>query len=112
MLPLLESPAGTPAIRTEMVYSGRGRGFRSGDWVYIPGKGSGGLFGTFYFEKFGYSNSDHDAQGKLLETAQPEQLYNLKEDPRQAMNVADKYPEVTRQMSSRFAEISRQAKSR
>ena len=112
MLPLLEHPVDTPAIRTEMVYSGRGRALRSGDWVYMPYNGSGGLFGTFYFEKFGYSNSDHDAQGKLLETAQAEQLYNLKDDPRQERNVANKYPEVARQMAARFAEISRQNKSR
>ena len=112
MLPLLEHPVDTPSIRTEMVYSGRGRALRSGDWVYMPYNGSGGLFGTFYFEKFGYSNSDHDAQGKLLEAAQSEQLYNLKDDPRQSTNVASKYPEVTRQMASRLAEISRQNKSR
>jgi hypothetical protein len=109
---LLEHPVDTPSIRTEMVYSGRGRALRSGDWVYMPYNGSGGLFGTFYFEKFGYSNSDHDAQGKLLEAAQSEQLYNLKDDPRQSTNVASKYPEVTRQMASRLAEISRQNKSR
>ena len=112
MLPLLEHPIDTPAIRTEMVYSGRGRALRSGDWVYMPYNGSGGLFGTFYFEKFGYSNSDHDAKGQLLDAAQPEQLYNLKDDPRQSTNVANKYPEVARQMAARFAEISRQAKSR
>jgi arylsulfatase A len=112
LLPLLEYPMNTPAIRSEMVYSGRGRGLRSGDWVYMPYSGSGGLFGTFYFEKFGYKNSDHDAKGTLLETAQPEQLYNLKDDPRQSTNVAAKYPEIARQMAARFAEISRQNKSR
>lgn len=111
-LPLLEHPAGTPAIRTEMVYSGRGRALRSGDWVYQPEKGSQGLFGTFYFKQLGYRNSDHDENGKLLESAQPEQLYNLKEDPQQTTNLAAKHPEITASLSARFHEMMRQNKSR
>ena len=112
-LPILEHPLGTPAIRTEMVYSsGRGHALRSGDWVYQPEKGSQGLFGTFYFKQLGYKNSEYDENGKLLETALQEQLYNLKEDPWQSQNLAAKHPEITRQMASRLQEILRQNKSR
>lgn len=111
-LPLLEHPAGTPTIRNEMIYSGRGRALRSGDWVYQPDKGSQGLFGTFYFKQLGYKNSEFDEDGKQLESAQPVQLYNLKDDPQQTTNLAEKFPEITKQMAARFDETMRQAKSR
>jgi len=81
-LPLFQNPIGTPAIRTEMVYSGRGHALRSGDWVYLPYAGPGGLFGTtFYWDEFGYVNTDYDAEGNLKEDHLPAQLYNLADDP-------------------------------
>ena len=110
--PMLEHPAGTPAIRNEMVYTGRGSALRSGDWVYQPEKGSQGLFGTFYFKQLGYRNSEYDEDGNLLPTALPEQLYNLREDPTQTKNLLREQPEVAVQMAERFKEIMRQRKSR
>ena len=109
-LPLLEHPINTPAIRTEMVHNGNA--LRSGDWVYLPKPGNMGAFGTFYFKPFGYKNSQHDADGKLLPDALSEQLYNLREDPSQTTNLAAKHPEIAKQMAARLKEILRQSKSK
>jgi arylsulfatase A-like enzyme len=109
-LSLLEHPVDTPAIRPEMVYNGNA--LRSGDWVYLPKPTNMGAFGTFYFKPFGYKNSQYDDEGKLLPSALPVQLYNLREDPSQTTNVADKYPAIANQMAARLKEIQRQSKSK
>jgi arylsulfatase A-like enzyme len=113
-LPLLAHPVGTPAIRTEMMYFGKGTGaLRSDDWVYLPLPGSMGLFGTdFYMPQLGYKNSDFDDQGHLRPDHQPAQLYNLRDDPAQTTNLYGKYPEIVAQMDARLKEIMRQRKSR
>ncbi len=112
-LPLLQNPIGTPAIRTEMVYSGRGHALRSGDWVYLPYAGPGGLFGTtFYWDEFGYVNTDYDHEGNLKKDHLPAQLYNLADDPYQTTNLFEKYPEIVAFMKARYDELMRQAKSR
>lgn len=112
-LPLLEHPVGTPAIRTEMVYSGKGTSYRSGDWVYLPQPGPMGLFGTnFYFSQLGYTNTDYDENGNLKKEHLPAQLYNLKDDPYQTTNLYSKYPEISAQMEARYREIMRQNKSK
>jgi arylsulfatase A-like enzyme len=109
-LSLLEHPIDTPSIRTEMVHNGNA--LRSGDWVYLPKPSNMGAFGTFYFRPFGYKNSQHDADGKLLPDALPEQLYNLREDPSQTTNLAAKHPTIAKQMAARLKEIQRQSKSK
>ncbi len=112
-LPLLLHPEGTPAIRTEMVYSGRGTALRSGDWVYLPQPGSMGLFGTsFYMPAFGYTNSDFTAAGELRPDAPPAQLYNLRDDPAQTTNLYHVKPEIVASLAERLREITRQNKSR
>ena len=112
-LPMLEHPQATPAIRSEMVYSGRGAGLRSGEWVYYPVPGPQGLFGlSFYMKQLGYRNSDYDDKGELRPDAQPAQLYNVATDLEQTTNVYGKYPEIAVQMDARLKEFLKQKKSR
>ena len=110
-LPLFQYPDVPTPIRTEMIYSGRGRALRHGDWVYLPDQGSGGLFGTFYLERFGYENSDFDGNVRR-EDAPPAQLYNLRDDLVQSRNLYHDEPEMLKFMEARFREIMRQRKSR
>jgi arylsulfatase A-like enzyme len=110
-LPLFEHPLDTPAIRTEMVYMGRGAGLRAGDWVYYPAQGPQGLFGTFYMTQLGFKNSDYEGND-LRQDAQPAQLYNVKEDISQAVNRYTRYPRIAAQMKARLSEILRQKRSR
>jgi len=109
-LPVMENPNANVPVRTEMVYDGKA--LRSGDWVYLPGPGNMGVFGTFYFKPLGFRNSQHDEEGKLLPDALPEQLYNLRNDPSQTTNVLKDYPEIASQMAARLKEMKRQFKSR
>ncbi len=110
-LPLFRYPDVPTPIRTEMIYSGRSRALRHGDWVYLPEPGSGGLFGTFYLERFGYENSDFEGNVRR-EDAPPAQLYNLREDLAQSRNLYHEKPEMVKFMEARFREIMRQRKSR
>lgn len=110
-LPLLLHPEGTPPIRSEMIYSGRARALRHGDWVYLPYQGSGGLFGTFYLERLGYTNSDFDGNTQR-EDAPPAQLYNLRDDLAQSRNLYQENPAMAAFMKARYDEIMRQRKSR
>ena len=110
---MLEHPQATPAIRAEMVYSGRGAGLWSGEWVYYPVPGPQGLFGlSFYMKQLGYRNSDYDDKGELRPDAQPAQLYNVATDLEQTTNVYGKYPEIAVQMDARLKEFLKQKKSR
>ncbi|HBQ65091.1 MAG TPA: arylsulfatase [Clostridiales bacterium] len=111
-LPMLEHPADTPAIRMDMVYTGKGSALRSGDWVYMPQPDAMSIFGTAYMAKLGYRNSNYDLEGKLREDAEPAQLYNIKEDAEQTTNLYRKYTEIAKQMEKRLKEIIRQRKSR
>ena len=110
-LPLLLNPEVPIPIRTEMIYAGRGRALRHGDWVYLPDRGSGGLFGTFYLERFGYEHSDFDGN-VMREDAPPAQLYNLRDDIAQSRNLYYEEPEMAAFMAARFEEVMRQRKSR
>ena len=110
-LPLLLHPEGMPAIRNEMIYAGRDRALRHGDWVYLPYQGSGGLFGTFYLERLGYTNSDFEGNTQRVD-APPAQLYNLREDLAQTRNLYLENPAMVAFMQARYEEIMRQRKSR
>ncbi len=111
-LSLLQHPENGPAIRQSMVHMGKGTAaLRSGEWVYLPMPGPIGLFGTFYLEQMGFTNSDYTGN-TLRPDAPPAQLYNLAQDPGQSVNVYERHPEIAAQLDVRLKEIMRQAKSR
>jgi arylsulfatase A-like enzyme len=97
MLPLLEHPDTAPG-RTAMVYRGKAAALRIGDWAYHPQQGPGGLFSEGPVVRLGYSNSDYDETGKIKPDAPPAQLYNLREDPAQTVNLYNKEPELVAAM--------------
>ncbi|MFY0714903.1 arylsulfatase [Seonamhaeicola sp. NFXS20] len=82
---------------------------RKGKWMYIPAKGSGGFHGSKPHHHawggaaavnfVGGKNSDME-NGKLKETAQPAQLYDLEKDKYQTTNVYNQFPEVVKEMES------------
>lgn len=90
-------------IRDHLVYAPvaqKNVSIRKGDWVYVSAQGSGG-FGNGLAELAftGEVNSDITAQGKNKTEAPRRQLYNLAEDPRQAVNVIDRHPDKARELS-------------
>jgi len=85
-------------------------GLRQGDWVFIPAQGPGGFKGNPGFAKAGNVNSDFTPAGKLKPGAPPEQLYNLKNDPRQQVNVINQNPEVAARMKLRLGRITSDSK--
>ena len=85
---------------------------RSGKWVYIPAKDSGGFQG----KKIGdhlfagaatqtFTNMIHSdiENNRVKKDAPDEQLYDLETDPRQTVNVYNKYPEVVKKLKGRLA---------
>ena len=80
---------------------------RKGDWVYIPDQDEGGfqgkkigdhlLAGAAAFALTGQVNSDV-ADAMIKPDAPKEQLYNLKKDPAQAVNVIDHHPDVVQDL--------------
>jgi len=109
--PLWQQPALPVSIRNEMIYDGRSKGLRHGDWIYFPFQGAGGLFGTFYLEQMGYANSDFDGN-TLRPDAPPAQLYNVREDLAQTTNLYHQHPEIVAFLDARFREIMRQNRSK
>ncbi len=91
---------------------------RDGDWMYISAQSGGGFsspdVGTHGFGGFpalhfaGEVNSDME-NGKIKPDAPTAQLYNLKTDPYQAVNVIRENPEIAQAMRERLAKI-REAK--
>jgi arylsulfatase A len=110
-LPLLTNPDKAAPIRFSMMYKGKGAALRVGDWVYLPYQGGGGLFGEGYMAKLGYKNSDYDEDNKLHSDAPPAQLYNLKDDPSQAVNLYGKYPELVKHMDAVLTQAFRESPS-
>ncbi|MCO8125234.1 arylsulfatase [Stieleria sp. TO1_6] len=88
---------------------------RQGNWIYIPGRGSGGFGGrkpgdhTFAGPAaasfVGSVNSDIK-NGKIKADAPRAQLYNLKADVNQTQNVFDEYTEVVKELSELLAGYS------
>ncbi|PQV50607.1 arylsulfatase A-like enzyme [Jejuia pallidilutea] len=82
---------------------------RKGKWMYIPAKGSGGFGGSKPHHHawggaaavnfVGGKNSEME-NGKLKETAQVAQLYDLEKDKYQTTNVYNKFPEVVKEMEA------------
>jgi arylsulfatase A-like enzyme len=82
---------------------------RQGDWVYINGQGSGGVSAgesslashrKMYnsYEELEFVNSDINPDGSVKDGAPPDQLYNLKDDPSEKMNVIAAFPEKAAEM--------------
>jgi hypothetical protein len=90
-----------------------GYALRHGDWVYLPKQGSSGMtvqvppgprWGQPYVD-LGLTNSDVDAQGQIKPGAPPAQLYNLRDDLRQATNRFADEPKVAKRLADRLAEL-------
>ncbi|MHC4995242.1 MAG: sulfatase family protein [Planctomycetota bacterium] len=87
---------------------------RQGDWVYIDAAGTGGFmapnvgdngFGGPIAHRFtGQTHSDIE-DGKLKPDAPKAQLYNLREDPGQRVNVIREFPEIAAKMRSAMDRI-------
>lgn len=91
---------------------------RRGDWVYINGQGSGGVSAGknglsahkhFYntYEQLGFTNSDCNADGSIKAGSPKDQLYHVKTDPSQRVNVIAEYPEKAAEMRAAFTEVNR-----
>lgn len=110
----LPSLTGTPEtpVRTELMICPNSPfhlSIRKGDWVFIPRKGEGGFqdqkpgkhhlgdYGSILF--MGKEHSDI-VDGKLSKTLPKGQLYNLKEDLRQSVNLYDAHPEIVAELSA------------
>ncbi len=103
-----------PAVRSEMTYNAISPpqlALRSGDWVYMPGQGSFGVTTdpkhawAMQFGELGLINSDYLPDGKLKPGAPKFQLYNLKDDPGQHVNLASQHPAKAAAMAQRLNEL-------
>ena len=106
-------------ITHELIGSSRGRdefvlsplrpshlALRSGDWVYIPAQGSGGLGnGLPAFKKTGNRNSDITPVGIIRRDAPEAQLYNLRKDPGQQINIIHDHPDIAEKLAARLEEL-------
>jgi arylsulfatase A-like enzyme len=118
-LPALIAPENAPAIRTEMLAQGTGGyALRQADWVYLPKQGSSGmtvqvppgaLWGQPY-AKMALTNSDVDAQGNIKAGAPGQQLYNLRDDLRQATNRFSASAQIAHRLAARLDELLPPAK--
>ncbi len=119
LLPALTGPPNTgvrdhlliaPARRTHL-------SLRRGDWMFIDAQGHGGFsqtnvgdhgFGGPAAHLFtGHVNSDIES-GKIKPDAPKAQLYNLKIDPTQKVNVIREHPQIAAEMRSEMARIREQ----
>ncbi len=118
-LPALITPENAPAFRTEMLAQGTGGyALRQADWVYLPKQGSSGmtvqvppgaLWGQPY-AKMALTNSDVDAQGNIKPGAPGQQLYNLRDDLRQATNRFNASASIAHRLAARLEELLPPAK--
>ena len=102
------------SARSELLLIGiTGQALRSGNWVYIPKPGSQGVTTdprmdwAMQLGALGQKNSDYDDEGKLKPDAPQEQLYNLRDDPKQSTNVVRQYPEKAAELAERFKKVSK-----
>ena len=104
-------PAKAPAHRAETVFLGTaGFALRQGDWVYLPKQGSCGMTTPeqkpkpwgLPWPKLGFKNSDVDDQGQIKPGAPAAQLYNLKDDPDETVNVISQHTEIALKLAARL----------
>lgn len=91
-------------FRDEVIFAGAELlSLRKGKWLFINGQGSGGFRdnrgGPAALAITGEINSDIE-NGKIKPNAPLKQLYNLKEDVEQKVNVIKQYPQVAKQMEA------------
>jgi len=89
---------------------------RKGDWMYIPAQGSGGFKGTKVGHHtlggpaaanyIGSINSDMK-DGHILPNAPQAQLYNLKKDKYQTVNVYNEHPDIVEQMKANLERLKK-----
>ena len=84
-------------------------GLRRNEWVYIrsQGDGSGGIGtskrgGPWAVAHTKSKNSDVAPDGTIRSDAPKEQLYNLKKDPYQTINVILEHPEIAAKMKAQL----------
>ena len=83
---------------------------RSADWVFMPGQGSFGLTTApasswLNLPAMGQVNSDIDDHGRIKEDAPDKQLYNLRENPSQSVNIIDQFPDKAEELQKRYDEL-------
>lgn len=96
VLPLLTGNPDQP-VRDHLIQACRHErlALRKGRWVYVEGQGSGGFGNGLEEIRFtGQRNSDITSAGTIRSAAPPNQLYDLEADPRQAVNVYERHPDV------------------
>lgn len=90
---------------------------RRGDWIYIGARGNGGFTGTRVGDHLlggpaahlFTQQSNSDIVGGAIKPDAPEaQLYNLKEDPSQRINVIRQHPQVADAMRAELESIKQQ----
>lgn len=89
---------------------------RMGDWLYIGARGNGGFSGTRVGDHLlggaaaqtftGQVNSDIE-NGNVKSDAPEAQLYNLRDDPTQKVNVIGKHADVAKRMRAELERIRR-----
>jgi arylsulfatase A len=109
-LPVLQNPD-APAVRSESMPLGiEGTVLRSGDWVFMPRRGSSGKTTAAQdrwtgIHAMGRTHSDYDASDNLKPDAPETQLYNLAQDISQTSNVVREHPELAAEFSARYEAI-------
>jgi arylsulfatase A-like enzyme len=100
LLPALLRPGYGKTIREATVHHSINGYFsiRKGDWKLLFSPGSGGW--------------SHPTPGKEEEGLPPVQLYNVKEDPSEKVNVWDQYPEVVSELKSLMKKYIEEGRSR
>jgi arylsulfatase A len=97
LLPLLDGTATTP-IRRSLVHNTNANGYaiRDGDWLLVDAP-DGYVSGR---DKAWEAKHDYPADDKA-----PVELYNLKSDPGQRLNLADQYPDKTAELQALLRKI-------
>jgi arylsulfatase A len=106
-LPLLEDPAHHPPIRQAMTYKGKGSALRVGHWLYQHYQGPGGLFSENAPIPYGYVHSDY-VNNVIRPDAPPGQLYDLREDLSQAVNLYGQRPDLVQSLENLRVEVSKE----
>jgi len=107
MLPVLRDTQGEKPVREFLLQQALESALstRDGQWKYLNHKGSGGnnYEAKDYLHPYILPDSDPDA---------PAQLYNLKNDPGETINLYSKYPEIVNKLKTKLEQYKRSGRSR
>ncbi len=106
-LPLLEDPARPAPIRQAMQYKGKNSALRVGHWMYQHYQGPGGLFSESAPIPHGYTHSDY-VNNVLRPDAPPGQLYDLRADLAQSVNLYGQRPELVQALENLRLAVSKE----